>query len=389
MEYNNHTPYRDILASRTKEELFELRDFFNVQVAKNRRKDIVIEAIMHLLKFEPVSMLARLPEYELRYLRQLASKGKGKRIALPSTDFVFFTELFYMTVVEEMEDEHHGNLIVLSFVDDIYDLWAPYVDEAYALKEKSGAIDVEDFFWGCLTMYGALTKDEFLDILIRHYKDKVLHYMYVLNREAFIDYCAISDYYVHPALDAELIDLLKERKSRNFFSKPPSELPVEDILEAGKTVPWSVANINHTEAQILQRQLVRAGYSPEQLPGMLYDIWLEKVHPDKDGGGMGEATGQIMQEAHFKNLQEANLLLGAITAYSNSIPTWLFKGRSSDEMYGKDPKRGEKLATASAMVSQMSRGYQQASAFPKVGRNDPCPCGSGLKYKNCHGKNLS
>ncbi len=21
-----------------------------------------------------------------------------------------------------------------------------------------------------------------------------------------------------------------------------------------------------------------------------------------------------------------------------------------------------------------------------VGRNDPCPCGSGLKYKNCHGK---
>jgi preprotein translocase subunit SecA len=22
----------------------------------------------------------------------------------------------------------------------------------------------------------------------------------------------------------------------------------------------------------------------------------------------------------------------------------------------------------------------------KVGRNDPCPCGSGKKFKNCHGK---
>jgi preprotein translocase subunit SecA len=22
---------------------------------------------------------------------------------------------------------------------------------------------------------------------------------------------------------------------------------------------------------------------------------------------------------------------------------------------------------------------------PKVGRNDPCPCGSGKKYKYCHG----
>jgi len=21
----------------------------------------------------------------------------------------------------------------------------------------------------------------------------------------------------------------------------------------------------------------------------------------------------------------------------------------------------------------------------KIGRNDPCPCGSGKKYKNCHG----
>jgi preprotein translocase subunit SecA len=23
---------------------------------------------------------------------------------------------------------------------------------------------------------------------------------------------------------------------------------------------------------------------------------------------------------------------------------------------------------------------------PKVGRNDPCPCGSGKKYKACHGR---
>ncbi|MFN3611365.1 preprotein translocase subunit SecA [Tepidimonas sp.] len=27
-----------------------------------------------------------------------------------------------------------------------------------------------------------------------------------------------------------------------------------------------------------------------------------------------------------------------------------------------------------------------AAALPRVGRNDPCPCGSGKKYKHCHGK---
>jgi len=28
----------------------------------------------------------------------------------------------------------------------------------------------------------------------------------------------------------------------------------------------------------------------------------------------------------------------------------------------------------------------QINGLPKVGRNDPCPCGSGKKYKQCHGK---
>ncbi len=29
---------------------------------------------------------------------------------------------------------------------------------------------------------------------------------------------------------------------------------------------------------------------------------------------------------------------------------------------------------------------QPVIADPKIGRNDPCPCGSGKKYKQCHGK---
>ncbi|MEW5817578.1 MAG: SEC-C metal-binding domain-containing protein, partial [Spirochaetota bacterium] len=29
---------------------------------------------------------------------------------------------------------------------------------------------------------------------------------------------------------------------------------------------------------------------------------------------------------------------------------------------------------------------QVRRAYPKVGRNDPCPCGSGKKYKHCHGR---
>jgi preprotein translocase subunit SecA len=37
-------------------------------------------------------------------------------------------------------------------------------------------------------------------------------------------------------------------------------------------------------------------------------------------------------------------------------------------------------------VAQDTDPSTLASQVPKVGRNDPCPCGSGRKYKNCHGK---
>jgi preprotein translocase subunit SecA len=43
-------------------------------------------------------------------------------------------------------------------------------------------------------------------------------------------------------------------------------------------------------------------------------------------------------------------------------------------------------ATAVAMGGNGSgSGTQTAKAGPKVGRNDPCWCGSGKKYKRCHG----
>ncbi len=44
-------------------------------------------------------------------------------------------------------------------------------------------------------------------------------------------------------------------------------------------------------------------------------------------------------------------------------------------------------AAASAPQGEKQRPMP-AQAGPRIGRNDPCPCGSGKKYKNCHGKGL-
>jgi preprotein translocase subunit SecA len=45
-----------------------------------------------------------------------------------------------------------------------------------------------------------------------------------------------------------------------------------------------------------------------------------------------------------------------------------------------DDESQRRTATAAAAAATAT------GAFARVGRNDPCPCGSGLKFKQCHGK---
>ena len=51
------------------------------------------------------------------------------------------------------------------------------------------------------------------------------------------------------------------------------------------------------------------------------------------------------------------------------------------------PGEKEQRAAASAPQGEQQRP-QPVKVGPKVGRNDPCPCGSGKKFKNCHGRGL-
>ncbi|MBU5889511.1 SEC-C domain-containing protein [Vibrio cholerae O1] len=37
-------------------------------------------------------------------------------------------------------------------------------------------------------------------------------------------------------------------------------------------------------------------------------------------------------------------------------------------------------------MTNVGQSSAEGIDFSKVGRNDMCPCGSGKKYKNCHGR---
>jgi hypothetical protein len=46
----------------------------------------------------------------------------------------------------------------------------------------------------------------------------------------------------------------------------------------------------------------------------------------------------------------------------------------------------EKQRARMAAEAERARLNEMARRFANAGRNDPCPCGSGLKYKKCHGR---
>ncbi|MGH8182860.1 MAG: SEC-C metal-binding domain-containing protein, partial [Rhodanobacteraceae bacterium] len=54
---------------------------------------------------------------------------------------------------------------------------------------------------------------------------------------------------------------------------------------------------------------------------------------------------------------------------------------------GAQPQRvrASESAMADAGATAVATASPVVRSGPKIGRNDPCPCGSGKKYKHCHG----
>ena len=50
--------------------------------------------------------------------------------------------------------------------------------------------------------------------------------------------------------------------------------------------------------------------------------------------------------------------------------------------------QASRMAAAAAAGQADKTKPAPFKADKKIGRNDPCPCGSGKKYKHCHGKGL-
>jgi len=106
-------------------------------------------------------------------------------------------------------------------------------------------------------------------------------------------------------------------------------------------------------------------------------------------------------------LESFNLFKTMLSNVNKSVMGMLFKGyipvdnaenvKAADEPKKQDlsklkTSRTDELGESRRMNQQAAQGAgeptkpQQIKGTIKIGRNDPCPCGNGKKYKQCHGK---
>jgi preprotein translocase subunit SecA len=74
-----------------------------------------------------------------------------------------------------------------------------------------------------------------------------------------------------------------------------------------------------------------------------------------------------------------------IAAIQNDTVRRIFSVRVKTEREIKRERVAEGMVATTAGDGSVKK---QPRKVQKIGRNDPCPCGSGLKYKNCHGKGI-
>ena len=107
-----------------------------------------------------------------------------------------------------------------------------------------------------------------------------------------------------------------------------------------------------------------------------------------------ELMANIKNEV-LHNLFRSTSNLQAFENFLASLPQFLHREDAPTAPTANAPARARQPQPVGAMagVAMDGDGSGEVSidlpvkrSLPKVGRNEPCPCGSGKKYKNCCGR---
>ena len=94
---------------------------------------------------------------------------------------------------------------------------------------------------------------------------------------------------------------------------------------------------------------------------------------------------RVLMTVRVQSEEEVARAAEAIEERAEHISNVTYTHPNDDGSVSQEADQATTRAVLGAIAAGMS-APRDAVAVPKVGRNDPCPCGSGKKYKLCHGK---
>ncbi len=134
----------------------------------------------------------------------------------------------------------------------------------------------------------------------------------------------------------------------------------------------------------------------------LYQIdehWKEHLRDMDDlKQSVQNATYEQKDPLLIYKFESFNLFKNMLEGLNKDILSFLFRAhiplRDASEQRPAQPaqqRRPDMSQMRTSRTDLVTNGGEAKSKMPvhvdrTVGRNDPCPCGSGKKYKNCHGK---
>lgn len=102
------------------------------------------------------------------------------------------------------------------------------------------------------------------------------------------------------------------------------------------------------------------------------------------GYGQKDPLNEYKREAY-------NLFVEMMNKINSEVCAFLFHVQVQEESDVAEAQKRDKVETTEEHKDIFAEEKEEAKKkpvkrdMPKVGRNDPCPCGSGKKYKKCHG----
>ncbi|MBR5175631.1 MAG: SEC-C domain-containing protein [Bacteroidales bacterium] len=371
-----------------KVDLEDIRHFFGADVPRHIRKSEFVEKLGAFIVERPREWLGNMLERDLRLLLTLVEAGPEVPVTMEYPDYPTVLETVGL-LRTDVSNEDYKEIWVPK---EVYDIVSPHIATVIAEREEDGAFEMERAAFGYLNLYGVMTVDEFYE--------KMLSYNEWAGRwdvESFTRRLAASPVFKLCRIDldgepcvaapgiyepSKIISGRKDYPDLGGFR----DFTPEQAIEAGSGSPEFVFGLGSEEGKSLVEMLLNLGYSGKELVLEEHDIWMNSQMIWGD-----DATEEIFgcvsdRQDDIETFEDYNACMEIVAAYANSLPKWLLKGYSPNEANClKVILQSEDEPT----MDLIRRNPYMSLYIPPVQGDEPCPCGSGLSYRLCHGRNLN